>query len=63
MASTVGHHSGFEWGVRLALHLGARLVLQETWDPAVFVHMIEKERITFCWALRHVSPTRCAPRT
>ena len=47
MASTVGHHSGFEWGVRLALHLGAQLVLQETWDPAVFVHMIEKERITF----------------
>ena len=47
MASTVGHHSGFEWGVRLALHLGAQLVLQETWDPAMFVRLIEKERITF----------------
>jgi acyl-CoA synthetase (AMP-forming)/AMP-acid ligase II len=47
MASTVGHHSGFEWGVRLALHLGARLVLQEVWDPAVFVRLIETERITF----------------
>ena len=33
--------------MRLALHLGAQLVLQETWDPAVFVHLIEKERITF----------------
>jgi cyclohexanecarboxylate-CoA ligase len=47
MASTVGHQTGFQWGVRLALHLGACLVLQETWDPSVFVRLIEAEGITF----------------
>jgi cyclohexanecarboxylate-CoA ligase len=33
--------------VRLPLRLGARLVLQETWDPALFVRLIEAERISF----------------
>jgi cyclohexanecarboxylate-CoA ligase len=47
MASTVGHHSGFQYGVRLPLHLGARAVFQETWDPAAFVRLIETERVTF----------------
>jgi cyclohexanecarboxylate-CoA ligase len=33
--------------VRLPLHLRARLVLQEAWDPAVVVRLIETERISF----------------
>jgi cyclohexanecarboxylate-CoA ligase len=47
MASTVGHLAGFQYGVRLPLYLGGRVVYQEVWDPIAFVRLIETERITF----------------
>src|SRR5207244_5357931 len=47
MASTLGHQTGFLYGMNLALRSGARLVLQEVWDAPYFVKLVEAERITF----------------
>jgi cyclohexanecarboxylate-CoA ligase len=46
MASTLGHQTGFLYGMQLSLRSGARLVLQETWDPVYFVKLVGAERIT-----------------
>ena len=46
MASTLGHQTGFLYGMELALRSGARLILQETWDAVHFVKLVEAERIT-----------------
>ena len=45
--SPLGHGTGFLWGMRQALHIGAKLVLQETWDPEEALRLIEEERVTF----------------
>jgi cyclohexanecarboxylate-CoA ligase len=47
MASTVGHMTGYEMGVRLPLHLGARAVYQDIWDAEEFIRLIEAEHVTF----------------
>jgi cyclohexanecarboxylate-CoA ligase len=47
MASTLGHQTGFLYGMQLALRIGGRLILQEVWDAADFVKRVEAERITF----------------
>ena len=47
MASTVGHMTGYEMGVRLPLYLGARAVYQDLWDAKKFIRLIEAERVTF----------------
>lgn len=47
MASTLGHQTGFLYGVRMPLHLGARAVFQDVWEPEAFVRLLESERITF----------------
>jgi len=47
MASTLGHQTGFLYGMQLALRIGGRLILQEIWDAAHFVKLIEAERVTF----------------
>jgi cyclohexanecarboxylate-CoA ligase len=47
MASTLGHQTGFLYGMQLALRSGARLVLQEVWDPVYFVKLIDAERVTY----------------
>jgi cyclohexanecarboxylate-CoA ligase len=47
MASTVGHQTGFLYGVRMPLHLGARAVFQDAWEPEAFVRLIAAERVTF----------------
>ena len=46
MTSTFGHQTGFLGGIRLPLQLGATVVYQDVWDPAVFLELIEKHRIT-----------------
>jgi len=46
MASTFGHQTGFLYGVRLPIHLGARGVYQDLWDATEFVRLIERERIS-----------------
>jgi non-ribosomal peptide synthetase component E (peptide arylation enzyme) len=46
----LGHATGFLWGMRLALALGCKLVLQDIWDPEDALRLIEAERCTFTLA-------------
>jgi cyclohexanecarboxylate-CoA ligase len=46
MASTLGHQTGFLYGVRLPLLLGATAVYQERWDPDMFLRLVDEEHIT-----------------
>ncbi|WP_250528491.1 AMP-binding protein [Caballeronia sp. GAWG2-1] len=45
--SPIGHGTGFTWGMRQALTLGCKLVLQDIWDPEEALRLIEAERCTF----------------
>lgn len=45
--SPLGHGTGFLWGMRQALTLGCKLVLQDVWDPEEALRLIEAERCTF----------------
>ena len=47
MASTLGHQTGFLYGLRQTIQLGATCVLQDVWDAAAFVDLIERERVSF----------------
>jgi len=49
-ASPVGHATGMMWAVRLGIFLGATVVMQEVWDPAAAIDLIERERCTFTTA-------------
>jgi acyl-CoA synthetase (AMP-forming)/AMP-acid ligase II len=50
MASPVGHSTGFNYGVRLALHHGVKLVLQDYWDPAAAGALVKAEQCTYTLA-------------
>ena len=50
MASPVGHGTGYGFGIRLALHLGGKLVLQETWNAAEAATLIAEERCAYTHA-------------
>ena len=45
--SPISHGTGFQWGVREAITLGATLVLQDIWSPDEALRLIERERCTF----------------
>jgi cyclohexanecarboxylate-CoA ligase len=45
-ASTLGHQTGFLYGVRLPLLLGATAVYQERWNPDAFIQLVDEEQIT-----------------
>ena len=45
--SPVGHGTGFLWGLRQALVLGSKMVLQDVWDPEEALRLIEAERCSF----------------
>jgi cyclohexanecarboxylate-CoA ligase len=47
MASTLAHLTGFLYGARLSVQNGATAVLQDVWDPARFVELVEEHRITY----------------
>ncbi|MBT3373367.1 MAG: AMP-binding protein [Rhodospirillaceae bacterium] len=47
MASPVGHGTGFIWGIRQAITLGATLVLQDIWDVEEALRLIEAEHCSF----------------
>ncbi len=47
MPTPITHGSGFVNGVRLALFLGAKLVLQERWDAEQALQLCEAERCSF----------------
>ncbi len=46
MASTLGHQTGFLYGLQMPLVTGSKLVLQDHWDPEEFVRLINEEGIT-----------------
>lgn len=50
MPSPVGHSTGFNFGVRLALVAGLPVVLQDRWEPATAARLIEAERCTYTLA-------------
>ena len=47
MASTLAHLTGFLYGARLPVQNGATAVLQDVWDPARFVELVDEHRITY----------------
>jgi cyclohexanecarboxylate-CoA ligase len=47
MASTLAHLTGFLYGARLNVQNGATCVLQDVWDPAAFVALIEQHGISY----------------
>ncbi|MGH3445967.1 MAG: AMP-binding protein, partial [Nocardioidaceae bacterium] len=46
MASTLGHQTGFLFGVQMPIMTGSPVVLQQAWDAAEFVELIDSEHIT-----------------
>lgn len=46
MASTFAHQTGLLFGARLFAQSRATGVFQDVWDPAAFIDLIERERIT-----------------
>lgn len=48
--SPMGHGTGFQWGMRMAIMLGGSMVLQDRWDAGDAIRMIERERCTFAMA-------------
>lgn len=47
MAAPVGHSIGLMHGIRLSVVLGATLVLQDEWDPAIATRLMRREQTTF----------------
>lgn len=47
MASTLAHLTGFLYGARLNVQNGATCILQDVWDPARFVELVERHRINY----------------
>lgn len=50
MASPLGHGTGYGFGLRLAIFLGSKLVLQETWEPQMAAKAISRERCAYTHA-------------
>jgi acyl-CoA synthetase (AMP-forming)/AMP-acid ligase II len=48
--SPIGHSTGLNFGVRLALYFGLKLVLQDRWDADRAVELIETERCSYTLA-------------
>nr|MBA2300131.1 AMP-binding protein [Chloroflexota bacterium] len=47
MASTFAHQTGFIYGIRLPIHLGATGIWQDVWDASRFIELVEQHGITF----------------
>jgi acyl-CoA synthetase (AMP-forming)/AMP-acid ligase II len=48
--SPIGHSTGLNFGVRLALYFGLKLVLQDAWNADRAVELIEQERCSYTLA-------------
>lgn len=48
--SPMSHGTAFQWGLRQSITIGGTLVLQDIWDPAEGIRLIERERCTFTLA-------------
>jgi cyclohexanecarboxylate-CoA ligase len=46
VASPIGHHTGFLWGVLLSAYLKATAVFVERWNPARAIEIIREEGVT-----------------
>lgn len=46
MASTFAHQTGFVYGVRIPIMLGATAVYQDAWDGAGFVELVARRKST-----------------
>jgi acyl-CoA synthetase (AMP-forming)/AMP-acid ligase II len=47
MAAPLGFSAGFVHGLRLAIFLGATLILQEAWDADRYLELLDREKATF----------------
>ena len=45
MASTLAHQTGYLFGIRAPLTVGGHVILQDVWDPAEFIDLIEQHEI------------------
>ena len=50
MASPLAHQTGFIYGMMTAIVLGAKLALQDVWDPEVAGRLIQDEGVTYTMA-------------
>jgi acyl-coenzyme A synthetase/AMP-(fatty) acid ligase len=50
MPSPVGHSTGFNYGLRFALHHGLPLVLQDRWDPRVALELVQRHHCSYTLA-------------
>src|SRR5512139_2746792 len=50
MASPMAHQTGFMYGLMMPIMLGARVVLQDIWEPAKAAELIRQEGVTFTMA-------------
>ncbi|MCU1380153.1 MAG: hypothetical protein JWN29_3136, partial [Acidimicrobiales bacterium] len=50
MPSPVGHSTGFNYGVRFALHHGLKLVLQDAWDGDTAARLVQAEGCSYTLA-------------
>jgi acyl-CoA synthetase (AMP-forming)/AMP-acid ligase II len=46
MPMPIGHSTGYNYGVRLALYHGLKLVLQDRWNPEIAIQLCKTERVT-----------------
>jgi acyl-CoA synthetase (AMP-forming)/AMP-acid ligase II len=47
VGATVGHNAGYFYGVRVALHAGGLIVLQDKWDPDSMIELVRRHRVTY----------------
>lgn len=47
MASTFAHETGFLYGVRMPVELGATAIFQDVWNPRAFAERVQRDRVTF----------------
>ena len=45
--AVVGHGTGYVWGIRFALFLGATAVLLDRWDPELGAAMLAEQRCSW----------------
>ena len=50
MASPLAHQTGFLYGLMMPVVLKTKVVLQDSWDPAVAARLIQDEGVTFTMA-------------
>ncbi len=50
MSSPLAHQTGFLYGIMGPIFLGAKVVLQDIWEPRVAAQLIQDERVTYSMA-------------